>query len=257
MEYKNIVYSKSDGVATIKFNRPDAFNALSVATWKEMNAALDDVESDEGVKAVILTGEGNAFSAGDDIAEFQEISQAADSIKEFVQLVIGTMVRLEQLPRPVIAAVNGLAMGGGCELTLASDITIASEKAKFGLPEAMISAFAGFAVDRLPKMIGTKKAAELTLTGSPIDANEAYRLGIVNKVVAPEELEAESIKMAKQIGQLAPLAARATKKQVNKTRGEFDLDGCVEVALSLLTSEDFKEGFDAFMNKRTPVYKGK
>ena len=257
MNFENIIYTKSDGVATIKFNRPNALNSLSIATWKEINAALDDVETDEGVKAVILTGEGKAFSAGDDIAEFAEISKAVDSIKDFVRLVIGTMTRLEKLPRPVIAAVNGLAMGGGCELTLASDITIASEKAKFGLPEAMISAIAGFAVDRLPKMVGTKKAAELTLTGDTIDANEACRLGIVNKVVAPEELEAEAIKMAKKIGQLAPLAARATKKQVNKTRGEFDLDGCVEVALKLLTSEDFKEGFDAFMNKRAPVFKGK
>jgi enoyl-CoA hydratase len=256
MDFKNIVYSKSEGIATIKFNRPDTLNALSVATWTELNAALDDAETDRGIKVLILTGEGKAFSSGDDISEFAEVSKTKVSSQAFVTKVLSCMVRVEKMTKPVIAAVNGLAMGGGCELVLASDIVIASDKAKFGLPEARIGAIAGFAVHRLPPLVGAKKAMELLLTCDSIDANEACRIGIVSKVVPADKLEAEARIMAKKITQIAPLAATGVKSLINSDAAGKGITESIAAGTFLLATDDFKEGFDAFLNKRAPVYKG-
>ncbi len=256
MEFKSVIYTKNEGIAIIKFNRPQSLNSLDRAAWQEFQAAITDAETDNDVRVIILTGEGKAFSSGDDIAEFGEIAKTVDGIQDFARMVLKNQVRMEKLSKPVISAVNGLCMGGGFELALATDIIIACEKAKFGLPEAMICAIAAFGTDRLPKIVGSKKAAELLLGCDPIDANEAYRLGIVNKVVPLEDLEAEAIAMAKKICRISPLAAKANKKAINQTRGVFDFEEFVNIATGLLTSEDFKEGFDAFLNKRAPVFKG-
>ncbi len=257
MDFKNIIYTKNEGIATIKFNRPKSLNSLDRAAWQEFQAAITDAEADNDVRVIILTGEGKAFSSGDDIAEFAEIAKTVDGIQDFARMVLKNQVHMEKLSKPVISAVNGLCMGGGFELALSTDIIIACDKAKFGLPEAMICAIGAFGTDRLPKIVGSKKAAELLLGCDPIDANEAYRLGIVNKVVPLEDLEAEAIAMAKKICRISPLAAKANKKAINRTRGVLDIEGYVNVATELLTSEDFKEGFDAFLNKRPPVFKGR
>lgn len=256
MEFKNIVYSKSEGIATVKFNRPKMFNSLSVATWKEIGAALDDVEKDSAVRVVILTGEGKAFSAGDDISEFGELSKDPKTMNDFARMVVESMDRVEHLSKPVIASVNGMAMGGGCELVLCSDVVIASDKAVFGLPEGLIGAIAGVAVFKLPKIVGTKKAKELILTGSTIDASEAYRIGMINKVVPHDQLEAETLKMAKKMAAMAPISAKVAKEMINLTSGKLDLDRAADIASRIMTTNDFKEGFDAFMNKRPPVFKG-
>lgn len=256
MEFQNIAYSKSEGIATIKLNRPKMFNSLSVATWKEIGAALDDAEKDSAVRVVILTGEGKAFSAGDDISEFGELSRDPAKMKEFARLVVSSMDRVEHLSKPVLAAVNGMAMGGGCELVICSDIAIASDKAVFGLPEAQIGAIAGVAVFKLPKIVGTKKAKELILTGNTIDANEAFRMGMINKVVPHDQLEAETLKMARKIAAMAPISARVSKEMINLHPGKLDPEQGVDMAMKIMTTNDFKEGFAAFMQKRPPVYKG-
>lgn len=254
MGFENIAYSKNDGIGTIKLNRPKMFNSLSVATWKEINAALDDIEKDNEVRVVILTGEGKAFSAGDDITEFGQLAQNEDSMKNFACMVADTMDRIEYFAKPVIAAVNGMAMGGGCELTLCSDVVVASEQAVFGLPEGKIGAIAGVAVFKLPHIVGTKKAKELILTGDTIDAAEALRIGMVNKVVPPDQLEAEAMKMAKKMCTMGPISAQVSKEMINQSSGR--LTQSADIAMRIMTTNDFKEGFDAFMNKRAPQFKG-
>ncbi|MDD5094640.1 MAG: enoyl-CoA hydratase/isomerase family protein [Dehalococcoidia bacterium] len=257
MDFKNIAYTKKEGIATLKLNRPQVFNSLSMATWSEIGAALDAIEADNEVRVVILTGEGKAFSAGDDISEFGEIAKDPEKIKWLARMVPQAMDRIEHLKKPVIASVNGMAMGGGCELVLVSDIVVASEKARFGLPEVMIGAIAGVAVFKLPHIVGVKRAKEMLLTGDTIDAQEAYRIGMVNKVVPHDQLEAETLKMAKKISAAAPVSASVTKEMINVTSGKLDLDRSVDIGNRVMTTADFQEGFAAFMSKRPPVYKGK
>lgn len=254
MNFKDIIYEKSEGIATIKINRTDKRNSLSQNTWTELAAAFSDADADGEVRVVIITGAERTFSTGDDISEFGDIAGTIASAQSYVRKVLAGFTMVEKLTKPVIAAVNGLTLGGGFELALASDIIIASENATFGLPEGRIGAIAGFAVLRLPRIVGSKKAMEMLLTGDTIDALQAEKIGVVNKVVPEEQLEAEAREMAKKIMRTAPLAANFTKQMVNSVKVEEEQ--ATNVGMLLLGSNDLKEGFDAFMNKRRPTFKG-
>lgn len=257
MDFKNIIYTKQDGIATIKFNRPRVLNALSTAAWEEIWTALDDIEKDDAMRVAVLTGEGRAFCVGDDIFEHGEISQSLDSMKNFVLRVEANMNRVEQLSKPVIAAVNGMAIGAGCELVLCTDVVVASEKATFGLPEGKIGSIAGVAVFKLPSIVGTKKAKELILTGETIDATEALRIGMINKVVPEDDLETEVTKMAQKIRSLAPVSAQLSKEMINLTGMRLDADRAADLAIRIMSTNDFKEGFESFMNRRPPQFTGR
>ncbi len=259
MDYENVLLHAEAPVGTITINRPDKLNALNARVMAELSQAAQDMDKDDNVRVVVITGAGEkAFVAGADIGELakmQPVSGRDDSA--FGQAVL---FELEKLSKPVIAAINGYALGGGCELALACDIRIASEKAKIGLPEVGLGILPGYGgTQRLGRIVGMGLAMELVLCGDPIGAAEAHRIGLVNKVVAPAELAAAAREMAEKLATRGPIALRLAKQAVQKS---FDLDlktGC-EMESSyfglLASTADMKEGMTAFLEKRKPSYKG-
>jgi enoyl-CoA hydratase len=255
MAYENIIFEKEEGVAVITFNRPDAMNALNNQTRAEFAAAIADVAADEGIKVLILTGSGKAFVAGSDIKEFSQTTPyVAHNISR-----LGEMV--EKLGKPVIAAVNGFCLGGGCEIAMGCDIIIASEKAKFGQTEINIGIIpGGGGTQRLPRLVGVCKAKELIYTGDIIVADEAFRIGLVSRVVPVDELMPAAKELAKKIATKSAAALRLAKTAINRglqtnldsgLRYEYEL---YSLALSL---EDKVEGVNAFLEKRTPQFVGR
>ena len=259
MEYTTILYEKSEGVGTITLNRPKSMNALNSAMLRELSDVFNGIAKDAEVKVVIIAGGEKFFAAGGDITEIGNIATPVDAYNFLNDAAI--FRTLEDFDKPVIAAVNGLALGGGCELIMACDLRIASEKAVFGQPEIRIGVIpGGGGTQRLPRLIGVTKAKELLYTGDTIDANEAYRLGLVNKVVPSESLMDEARKMALKIARQPGIALRATKLAVN---GGMSMDiksamayeaRCFEI---LFSTEDQKEGMNAFIEKRKPVFKNR
>jgi enoyl-CoA hydratase/carnithine racemase len=250
-----VIYEKRDHVATITLNCPEAFNAISPEVYKELSDTMISFRDDTDVWVAIITGAGQkAFSAGADIKKM--LPRLAD--KSFA-LPPGVMRGLN-IWKPIIAAVNGLALGGGLELILACDIRIAAENARFGTPEVSLGLMPGWGgTQRLPRMLPWCKAAELLLMGKPIDAQEAYRIGLINKVVPREELMSTAQDWAAKICENGPIAVRATKEAM--IRGmNMSLDDGLRLEESffagLTASEDFKEGISAFVEKRKPRYKG-
>jgi enoyl-CoA hydratase len=260
MAYENIRYEVEGFVATITIAREKALNALNRQTLNEIAWALREADGDARIRAVIVTGAGEkAFVAGADIAEMQD--QTATDARGFAQVgrTVGDV--LESMAKPVIAAVNGFALGGGCELALACDFVYASEKARFGQPEINLGVIPGFGgTQRLPRRIGTARAMELVLTGDLIDAQEALRIGLVNKVFAPDQLLAETRKTAEKIASKGPLAVAAARKAVRKSQ-ELPLssgnDLEAELFALLFATADQKEGMKAFLAKRPAVFEGK
>lgn len=260
MNYTNLLLDKNGEVAVLTINRPKALNALNSDTLQELSAALDDLGKDSSVKAVIITGSGEkAFIAGADISQMKDFKPIEG--RRFAQLGHAVFRKLELLPQPVIAAINGFALGGGCELAMACDIRIAGENAKFGQPEVTLGLTAGFGgTQRLPRLVGTGLASELLFTGDIIDANEAYRIGLVNKVYPLETLLEEALKLARRIAGRAPVAVQLTKSAIQ--RGiNLDLDSAqayeAEVFGVVLSTQDQTEGCSAFLEKRKPVFEGK
>ncbi|MCC6385200.1 MAG: enoyl-CoA hydratase/isomerase family protein [Bacteroidia bacterium] len=258
MSYKNILYSCENRVCTITVNRPEKLNALNRETIAEIGRAIKSAESDQNIRAVILTGSGNkSFIAGADISEFALFTP--DQGKELSQHGHDVFNAVERCSKPVIAAVNGFALGGGCELAMACHIRYASENAKFGQPEVKLGLTPGYGgTQRLPRFIGTGRAIELLITGDMIDAQEAYRLGLVNKVVPQQELMNDCFQLAQKIVQQAPVAIAQVLNCVNdfmnkKTNG-FDTE--VNSFGYCISTKDFKEGTSAFLDKRKPVFKG-
>jgi enoyl-CoA hydratase len=254
LEFKHIIYKKKDGVAWVTLNRPEVLNALARLTWRELVEAMDMADKDDEVRVVVLTGTGRAFCAGDDINDLATLKDAFDA-KAYFKEITKAVKRFEEFRKPIIAAVNGVAYGGGCEIIMGCDIAIASENARFAQPEGKIGAWPPMAAVKLPSIIGKTKAMEIMLTGEPIDAKEAERVGLVNKVVSSEKLEEAAMEMAKKIMRVAPLSAELIKTTVNKKIE--DLDSIIDATAMLFSSEDLREGALAFLEKRVPVWKGR
>ena len=246
-------------VALLTMDRPKALNALDAATLQALDARLREVEGDASVCALVITGEGRAFVAGADIAAMQEMSGAQAG--EFSRLGQETFARLEALSIPTIAAVNGFALGGGCELALACDWIYASSAARFGQPEVKLGILPGFGGSvRLPRRVGVAWAKELILGGEPIDAELAQRIGLVNRIFAPEELVDAAVKAGEQFAGLGSLAVAAAKRVLQQGQ---DADPRVVAALereafaATFSTEDRREGMAAFLEKRAPDFEGK
>ncbi|MDF2883060.1 MAG: crt [Clostridiaceae bacterium] len=253
MEFNNVILEKCGKTAVVKINRPKALNALNTETLKELDIVITELEHDKNIFAVILTGEGEkAFVAGADITEMKGLSTIEG--RNFGILGNKVFRRLENLDKPVIAAVNGFALGGGCELAMSCDIRIASTKAKFGQPEVGLGITPGFGgTQRLARLVGLGAAKELIYTAKVIKADEAYRIGLVNKVVEPEKLLDEAKELADTITAQAPVAVKLCKSAIN--RGiQCDIDTALayesEVFGECFSTEDQKEGMNAFVERR-------
>lgn len=255
MEYQNIIFELEDGIAVLTFNRPDAMNALNNQTRAEFRDAIARVAENEEIKVLILTGSGKAFVAGSDIKELKGTTPlAAHDINRLGALV-------ENLEKPVIAAVNGFALGGGCEIVMGCDIIIASEKAKFGQPEINLGIIpGGGGTQRLPRLVGLCRAKELILTGDIIRADEADRIGLVNRVVPPEELMEAAKEIAQKIAAKSQATVRLAKGVINQGM-QMDLEAGLnyerEIYSLCLTLADKEEGINAFIEKRKPAFVGR
>lgn len=258
MAYQDINATLQEGIATITFNRPKALNALSIGLLQEFAKALDEVAGDEAVRTLILTGAGEkAFVAGADITELATFD--ALQAKGFSQAGHDIIGRLQRLPIPVIAAVNGYALGGGSEIALACDFIYASENAMFGLPEITLGLIPGFGgTQRLPRLIGKNRAKEMIFTGRMITAAEAERIGLVNKVCAAESLMEEVLKTARSMAAKGRVALRAAKQAINGGTETDLITGCsleIDAFALCMASADAAEGTRAFLEKRKPVFK--
>lgn len=260
MSYDNIILEKEDYLAILTVNRPSALNALNKETLLDISAAIEDVKEDSAIKVLIITGAGNkAFVAGADIAYMQNFTvQEGRAFAEFGQSVFRF---IELMEKPVIAAVNGFALGGGCELAMACDIRLASENALFGQPEVGLGVMPGFGgTQRMPRLIGEGRAKELTYTTDTIKADEAYRVGLVNHIYPAEDLMDQAKKMAQKIARQAAKAVGYSKFAINKGM-QVDLDTGMSMESSMFgmcfSVADQKEGMNAFLNKRKPVFTAK
>ena len=259
MTYNFLTLDAADRIATLTVNRPDKLNALNDATIDELGNAIDEVRSRSDIAGLIVTGAGRAFVAGADISELA--SQTPTIAKSRAQRGQAIFRRFETSPKPVIAAVNGFALGGGCELALACHIRIASDKAKFGLPEVKLGTCPGYGgTQRLSRLVGKGRAIQLITTAEMIDAAEAYRIGIVNKVTSSEELIAAATDMMKLILANGPLAVALAMEAVDRGL-EMSLDEGLVLEANhfglLAATEDMTEGMKAFLEKRAPVFGGK
>jgi enoyl-CoA hydratase len=258
--YKTLIYEKKENIGLLTINRPEKLNAISNELISELKDLLDKIKNDEELRVLIITGAGDkAFVAGADIKEL--VDRDASQGRRISQERQEIFSRIENLPVPVIAAVNGYALGGGLELALACSIRICSEKAQFGAPEVKLGIIPGDGgTQRLPRLVGLGRAMELILTGDFIDAQEAYRIGLVNKVLPQEELMDKATELAKKIASRPPLAVRFAKEAVNRSQeGDAASGFALESYLHALscTTEDKKEGVSAFLEKRKGKFKGK
>lgn len=253
MELKNVILEKEDHLAIVTINRPKALNALNSETLNDINAVLDDLEKDNNIYAVILTGAGEkSFVAGADIAEMKDLNE--EEGRKFGELGNKVFRRLETLDKPVIAAINGFALGGGCEISMACDIRIASETALFGQPEVGLGITPGFGgTQRLARIVGIGRAKEIIYSAQNINADEAYRIGLVNKVVPLEELMTTAKKLAGKIMRNAPIAVKLCKDAINRGM-QVDIDTAVAIEAEdfgkCFATEDQTEGMTAFLERR-------
>jgi enoyl-CoA hydratase len=246
-------------IALLTLNRPEALNALDRATLEALRFAIAGVRADGAVRALVITGEGRAFAAGADIAEMRGLSPAG--AEAFSRLGHAAFADLEDMPIPTIAAVNGFALGGGCELALACDWIYASEKARFGQPEVALGLIPGFGgTSRLVRRVGVAWAKELILTGEPLRADEALRIGLANRVCPADELLSAALASAESAGRKGPLAVTLAKQVIQQGQ---DADVRTAHALEqnafglVFATEDHAEGMDAFLGKRDPKFTGR
>jgi enoyl-CoA hydratase len=254
-----ILLEKKGNIAKIKINRPEALNALDRNTILELIDTIGKVEQDKDIKVAILTGEGKAFIAGADIKEMKDMDPL--EAREFSEIGHSLLAKIENSRLPFIAAVNGYALGGGCEVLMACDICIASENAKIGQPEINLGIHPGFGgTQRLPRLVGKMKAKELLLTGRTIDAKEALEIGLVNKVVKQEKLMETAEKIAIEIASKSSIQIQFIKSLVNKGT-DTDLNTACSLEKAYFSTgfstHDQKEGMAAFLEKRKPLFKGK
>jgi len=260
MNYENLLLEIKKPIATVTVNRPDKLNALNAQTIKELSTAFDELKNNDGVSVIILTGSGEkAFVAGADIKELNALDMI--TAKEFAEFGQSVFSKIEKSEKPVIAAVNGFALGGGCELSLACHIRIASDNAKFGQPEVNLGIIPGYGgTQRLTRQINSGRAVEYILTGDMIDANEALRLGLVNHVYPQSELMENAMKLAGKIASKGQQAIRNSLKAA-KAVDNMPLTEGLKFEADLFSlccgTEDFKEGTLAFLEKRKPAFKNK
>lgn len=253
----NIIFEKENHIAIVTINRPKALNALNSETLKELNQTVDEIINDDDIYVVLVTGSGEkAFVAGADITQMKDMSVIQG--RKFSMLGNNIFRKLETMEKPVIAVLNGFTLGGGCELAMACDMRIASTKAKFGQPEVGLGITPGFGgTQRLSRLVGMGIAKELIFTGKIIDSNEAYRIGLVNKVVEPEKLMEEAKNLANIIASNAPIAIRFCKSAINRGM-QMDMDTAIiyeaEVFGECYSTEDQKEGMEAFIEKRSKKF---
>ena len=260
MTLTHLLVARDEAVATITVNRPDRLNALNAATIDELRSALLELRHDDAVRAIVITGAGDkAFVAGADIAELAQQSPLGAKITAQRGQHVFDLV--ETLGKPVIAAVNGVALGGGCELAMACTLRMAADTARFGQPEINLGLMPGYAgTQRLPRLVGRGRAMELLLAGHQIDAAEAYRIGLVDRVVGREELMPAAVALARELGAKAPVAVRAILEAVHKgLQMPFAEAQAYEATLFGLvaTTEDMQEGTRAFLEKRKPAFRGR
>jgi len=257
--YQSLNYQKEGAVAVIQINRPQKKNSLNTELRHEMEDVLKEIANDRGLRAVVLTGGEEIFCAGADISEIEGTVSAEAAYQHAREFQI-LFEQLESLPQPVVAAVSGYALGGGCELALACDFRIASDTARFGLPEIKIGAFpGGGGTQRLPRLIGTAKAKEMILIGDPITAEQALAAGLVMKVTAKAKLMEEANAFAAKLASLPRLALQASKMLINRSQ-EMDLASGLELEArsfgAIAHTHDLAEGTKAFMEKRKPNFTG-
>lgn len=255
-----LLIDTTDGVRTLRINRPDKLNALNAATLDALDAAFADAARDDAVRVVVLTGAGpKAFVAGADIAEMNTLSPVQG--RDFSLRGTRMMRRIEKLPKPVIAMINGFALGGGLELAMSCHLRIAADTAKVGQPEINLGLIPGFGgSQRLLRLCGRAATLELCLTGAPVSAERALQLGIINRVVPAAELETETLKLAAQLANAAPLALRGMLDCVN-IGGECGIEEGLEYESAqfglMFATEDMREGTSAFLEKRKPAFAGR
>ena len=254
--YQTIRYEKQDHIALVTIDRPEALNALNSTVISELEQVVSDLENDRDIRAMILTGAGRSFVAGADIGEQYPLD--LDGGRRWGQRGSALLRRIEKLEIPTIAAVNGFALGGGCELAMSCDIILASEKAKFGQPEVGLGITPGFSgTQRLPRRVGIAKAKELIFSGKMIKADEAEKIGLVNAVYAPEVLLDGAMEMARSFTKNAPIAVKYAKACIE--RGiQMDMDDGIAVENELFAmcfaTKDQKEGMGAFLEKRSAQF---
>jgi enoyl-CoA hydratase len=257
LSYQNILLNKEGNIGIVQLNRPKVLNALNTETMAEIVNALEELDKDHGIFVIILTGGENVFAAG---ADLKEMSQATP-----VTLILGRRYelwdRLRKISKPIIAAVSGYCLGGGNELAMSCDIIIASETASFGQPEVNVGIMPGAGgTQRLTRAVGKYRAMEMILTGKSISAQEAHRIGLVNRIVPVESLMAEARKIAGEIASKPSISIRAAKESILKAQDtalEVGLDFETRTFYSLFATDDGKEGMNAFLEKRKPTFKGK
>lgn len=259
MTFENILIEKRGRIAIVTVNRPDKLNALNIPTRREILRAFEQLKTDDEVRVVIITGAGpKSFIAGADINEFAGMT----AIKQRDVMKSGRAFdSVEDFPKPVIAMINGFALGGGCELAMSCDIRVASSNAKLGQPEIKLGIIpGGGGTQRLTRLVGEGKAMELILTGDMISADEAKQLGLVNQVFAPDELEAKTLELANKIAELSPIAlamAKASVKNAARMNLREGLDSEIDLFALCFSSEDKEEGVRAFIEKRKAEFKGR
>jgi len=251
---EKVLFEKKEGIGIITLNDHKKMNGLSEKMVTELLNTLATAEKDDEVKVIIITGKENIFSAGGDISVFDR--GVAGGYK-YITFVLSAFIAVEKTLKPIIAAVNGYALGGGSELTMTTDISIASEDAVFGFPEVGIGIMPGFAVLRLHQIVGRTRAKELIMTGRKIDAKEAQRIGLINEVVPKNQLMDAAIEKAKLLMGMAPLSLRLAKSIVNREIGGEEITAAINTTTLFFGLDDIREGQASFFEKRKPDFKGK
>lgn len=251
--FEYTLYKKKNFIAWITLNRPRVLNALNRKLWREILERLDQAEKDDAIKAIILTGMGKAFSAGDDIKEVASLNM--EEIKTFfLDFAKPTITKIIKLSKPIIAAVNGLAYGGGCEIAMLCDLVVASETATFAIPEALIGAIPPVAAVIGPDIIGKLNVSKMMLTGEPVTATEAKTMGLVNEVIPAEQLKATAEKLAEKTMRAAPTSVKIIKKLLYKRFRQDEIEQAVVELMKTIQFGDGEEGHKAFLEKRSPKW---
>jgi enoyl-CoA hydratase len=253
MDFECIIYEKGEGIATIKLNRPHVLNAMNKQLWLDFQVALDDVKNDPEIRVLIITGEGRAFSTGADLKDSKD--RSLEDYRDYLVELQETSKRIIRFEKPIIAAINGYALGSGYELALACDIRIAAEEAKIGSPEARVtSSITGGALRLVQDLIGPGKARELLFTSEYIDGKEAERIGLVNKAVPLAQLMEVTREMAKKIAENSAFSITIIKKGLNMARGEVSLDALmdyeIEACLACVSSKERQDSLKEFEERK-------